>query len=104
MIADARALLDWLDAHPDIPMPTHGMKIHHAVTEADDATELAEVTRIAEAAGVAVTDTDGSPATDKTTHHHAVYSIGTCKYQAVAVTAAVMDAWNRHMDLLGDQS
>lgn len=47
-----RALADWLDAHPDVPVrPGSECEISHAILAADDAHGLAELDRITEGVG-----------------------------------------------------
>lgn len=57
-IADLRSLVDFLAAHPDLPIGNNGIG-RQCVLAADDETGIAEIRRIADILGADV-DTDGS--------------------------------------------
>lgn len=98
MIHDARALLDWLEAHPDVPMPNYGVQMAYSINGGSDATEMTELERIAVAAGVPVTGFEGRPVTDEDSHRRVAYRIGSATYKATSIRQSDMDAYNRHMD------
>ena len=53
-IADLRLLLDFLEAHPDIPIDKLSARVEHCVLEADDPAGIAAVEAAARDLGVTV--------------------------------------------------
>jgi hypothetical protein len=51
-IADLRSLVDFLEAHPEIPLNEHSARIHHCVLIEDDALGTATVEMAARELGV----------------------------------------------------
>lgn len=89
VLADARALLDWLEAHPDVPVP--GFEWRRPVLGETDGEKLAELERIATAAGAPIVDAGSG-------HRNVTHRIGSATYQATAIECTHMDAYERHME------
>ncbi|MEV4371315.1 hypothetical protein AB0J71_29880 [Nonomuraea sp. NPDC049637] len=88
LIADLHGLADYLDRHPEVPIPRYGpvrVSVHpiydtEATTEAE---AIAEVERIAGLLGVPLRVENG--------HHIACANFGAVSYEAVLITQAAMD-------------
>ncbi|TDB86447.1 hypothetical protein E1264_17770 [Actinomadura sp. KC216] len=81
-VAGLRELTEFLEAHPDLPLPRPDLSF--SVREGDDADERAEVDRIAEILGAEPEETaDGG-------HYTVARSFGPVTYEAVAITSACM--------------
>lgn len=91
MIARARDLLDWLEAHPEVPIST--VEIHHSVQAASAQEGLAELTAIANAAGLPITESNYG-------RHHTIVKaeaddpFGFVNYHAAYIRP---DPWKRHL-------
>lgn len=97
ILDDARKLLDWLEAHPDLPITATGIEVSLSISEDTDDAETEELQRIAAAAGVDITNVRGKTAGPDDTHRYAVYQIGKVRYRAAAVAAATMAAHDEHV-------
>jgi hypothetical protein len=75
--------------------------IDYCVPGADDATGIDNVTTIAAAAEVNVTDVGGHPVTNETTHLYATRSFGPVAYQAVYITSREMADYSALMSYRG---
>lgn len=84
LTAGLRALADFLDTHPEIPVCPHGAEIIF-FPGGDDATARAEIDRIAAALDVTPTGSRGG-------HYTAARAFGPIAYRAVAIPAAEMAA------------
>lgn len=85
-----RALADFLDAHPDLPVPWF-VEAKAPTAGEGDAGHRAEVDRIAAILGV--------PVDDRGSHYSTERDFGgSVKYAAVAITRAHMDAYSAHME------
>ncbi len=82
ILADYRALLDFLDAHPDVPVRRNDLNSYPL--GGNDATGLPELHRIAAALGVEVTHNA------QRSHFYAIRTFGRVSYQAAYVTDAYM--------------
>lgn len=89
VLAGLREAIDFLEAHPDVPIALMSNQISFCVSEVDDAAQRAEVDRIAEALDVEPTGN---------THYKAVKQFsGGVSYQATAVTSDEMARWDAVM-------
>jgi len=92
MIARARDLLDWLEAHPEVPIST--VEIHHSVQADADREGLAELAAIANAAGLPIIESDYGR------RHHTIVKteaddpFGFVNYHAAYIEP---DHWKRHL-------
>jgi hypothetical protein len=87
---DLRALVDFLAAHPDVPLGYRD-PLDYSVPDFDsDAEALEHLGAIAETLGVEVTDVGGRPPKDATTHFYARKTIGAATYEAAYVIRAHM--------------
>lgn len=98
MLDDARRLLDWLVAHPDLPINATGIKVTISVSEESDDAELAVLRDIAASAGVPITDVSGKEPSEDETHLYAKYAVGKVCYEATAIKQVAMDAHHAHAD------
>lgn len=84
IIADARAMLDFLEAHPDVPLNQfRGVEIsNHPLpsSETDDADKMAAIDAIADLLGTPVT----TPATPGS-HYETEICFGSASYRAISV-------------------
>lgn len=95
---DLQALLDWLRTHPGVPVDRHGARIIYSILgHRGDVAGLAELSAIAEAAGVLVTDVRGRPVQPGETHHYVQVACGTASYEAAYVTREEMASHEAHM-------
>ena len=86
-----RALADFLESHPDLPVPWQ-TDAPASVSGADDAAERAEVDRIAGILGVP------AAANERGTHYDAERDFGGgVIYRATAITRAEMESYTEHM-------
>lgn len=89
-LADARALLDYLEANPDVPLNQYrGIEIsHHPLPSAavDDADKMAAVDIIADLLGTPVT-TPSTPGS----HYETEIRFGSASYRAVSVLKEYID-------------
>ncbi|WP_433792133.1 MazG-like family protein [Actinoplanes sp. CA-252034] len=83
--ADLRPLADFLAANPDVRGD-----ISHCVFADGDQAGIAEITRLAAALDVAVTDHRGKPPTGDSTHFYAQRTFGRVSFQASYITDACM--------------
>jgi hypothetical protein len=84
-----RALADYLEAHPDLPVPTMDGRV---IPQGTDVEDRAEVDRIAAILGTPITVNPAG------THYETGRDFGGgVRYSAVAITSAEMDAWGAHM-------
>jgi hypothetical protein len=92
-LADARALLDFIEANPDLPVPSyHSIEIsYHPIPQANvsDADKMAAIDEIADLLGATVTTPDmpGS-------HYEAQIRFGSASYRAVAVLKRERDEYS----------
>lgn len=87
--ADARALLDLIEANPDVPFD--GLEIRHTVTATDDTEGVSRVLDAAIALRIR-REVDAG-------HHWVVLRHGTASYQAAYVERDQMTRWRRSRDL-----
>jgi hypothetical protein len=81
IIQGYRRLLDWLEAHAEVPLNEVCNEISYSVLGDDDQSERAEVDRIAAALGVEPSGT---------VHYEARRAFGPVEYRATAVTSEAM--------------
>ena len=88
---DLRALVDYLEDHPEIPVGPYDARIGHSVSVdiADDESGAHEVRRIADALGEQVTIKHG--------HHDASIGFGYARYEATYIERRRMDAYTEFM-------
>lgn len=83
-IADARALLDWLDANPDVPLTSNDIiQASYFVTNESDHTDESGEARIR----ALVEQIGGEYELSSGTHHYARRRFGTAAYQASYITS-----------------
>jgi len=87
--ADARALLDRIEANPDVPFD--GLEIRHTVIAADDTEGVGRILDAAIALRIRREVDDG--------HHRVVLRHGTASYQTAYVERDRMARWRRSRDL-----
>lgn len=86
IIADGRAMLDWLAAHPEVPLPDYGgVEVHFNIGD-DDTTGPALI------AGLAA-QIDGEHEVSPEGHHRAFRTWGTARYKVAYVERASMDRY-----------
>lgn len=86
-IANLRALADFLESMPSVPLPryTFDLSLSVGAGDEDDAENIAEIARLAVLFGVEPTQNEDG------THHRAALRIGHLTYTASTVTRAAMD-------------
>ncbi|WP_405394673.1 hypothetical protein [Microbispora hainanensis] len=92
LIAGLRALADFLDANPAVPVP-YSVNVLHFPHRATDAEMCAEVDRIAELLGAPINQEFG--------HYGASVRFGPVEYKAVAILAARRAEYEAHMSYEG---
>lgn len=92
IIDDARRLLDWLEAHPDLPINPPGIEVSVSIDEDSDEADQAMLRKIAASIGANITNVRGNAVTDEDAHRYVKHQVGTATYEAVAITQAAMDA------------
>lgn len=92
-IAAVRRMLDWLEAHPDVPVGPYSLSVRNHVLADDDVSGLASLTVIAEAAGAQVAPGDGS--------FEVVVPFGHVEYTAIYVARASMSEYRALMSYSG---
>lgn len=92
LLADAHALIAFLEDHPEVPIGQWDVRVSHSVsTDADDdAAGRAAVERIADFLGVEVKVSGG-------THHRARLSFGHVEYEATYIERQHMAEYNDYM-------
>jgi len=92
-LADARALLDLIEANPEIPLPPfRGLEIsHHPSTLSTEDNRRAKLDRIAAVLGAEVTGEDG--------RYQTTVSMGSAQYRAVVHTDASQHEWQEQLRL-----
>lgn len=92
LLSDLRVLLNWLEAHPEVPLP-RTVEISCHVSHGSDEEGIGLLHAAARAAEVEVTYTaDGA-------HHHATRSFGLASYDAVYVERQRMADWDRQQEI-----
>lgn len=89
-IADARALIDFIEANPELPLNTHsgiGVSYHPMPGDLDDADKKAAVDAVANMLGVAVTPPGPG------SHYEVQKTFGSATYKAVAVLKDYSDRY-----------
>jgi hypothetical protein len=89
-----RALADYLDAHPDVPVNEYGWTLNDFPPRDDDAAGRAAVTRVAASLGVTPDDD-----TARSGHYIAARTFGRITYQYIHISArrrAIHDAWSSY--------
>ncbi|TQS19878.1 hypothetical protein [Microbispora sp. KK1-11] len=81
-IAGLRALADFLDANPDVPVPRTSIRITYFPQRTDDALMRAEIDRIAGLLGAAI-----NPGGLLYSHYSTSLGFGPVHYEAIAVLA-----------------
>jgi hypothetical protein len=92
VITGLRRLADWLDAHPDVPVPPFGWDLNVYTRTDDDAASRAEVDRIAAILGADVADDTAWGG-----HYRTERSFGLVSYGAVHVPARTTAAFGALM-------
>jgi hypothetical protein len=87
LIAGLRALADYLENHPDLPVPEYGSEVT-VYPDGSEAEQRAEIDRIACLLGVIPTDN-----TSRDGHYTAQKTFGRITYRAVYIPSRV---WARH--------
>ena len=82
VISGLRQLADWLDEHPDVPVPPFGWDLNVYTHADDDAASRADVDQIAAILGAQVQDD-----TARGGHYRTQRSFGLISYGAVHVSA-----------------
>lgn len=93
---DLRALVDFLETHPDVPLG-YGSGLSYHVTADDDAAGIKRVSEIAGLLGVTVTEVGGGEVTAATSHFHARKTYGDAAYEAVYITGDSKRRYREHM-------
>lgn len=89
LLSDARVLIAWLEANPDVPVDSIGITYH--VPSGDDERGVAELHRIAAAMNAPVrVEADGE-------HHIATTTVGRVGYRAVYIEREHMRRYDEHM-------
>lgn len=91
LIDGLRALADWYEQHPDVPLVKYP-EFRHCVNAGDDATGRAEVHAIADALGV--------PVTDKDDESEVIGDFAGLPFRAYYVTRERLQRWRDDMDFL----
>jgi hypothetical protein len=92
-LAGLRQLADYLDAHPDIPVPEHGWDLlAFARDKADDTVGRAETDHVAALLGVQVRDD-----TPTGGHYTAARSFGPVRYEFIHIPARQRALYYAHM-------
>lgn len=95
LIAGLRALADFLDANPAVPVP-HSVNVLHFPPRATDAEICADVDRIAELLGTSIDLRERQYG-----HYAASICFGPVEYRAVAILAARRAEHEAHMSYEG---
>lgn len=90
-IAGLHALADFLDTHPELPVPPFQTDVLIHIRGSDEE-QRAEVDRLADLLGVPVTDETSTGG-----HYIAVRAFGPVEYRCVAVPRAVLAAFQAAM-------
>jgi hypothetical protein len=90
IIVGLRTLADYLEGHPELPVPEYGADVI-VYTDGTDAQQRAEVDRIADILGVKPVDNTGRDG-----HYTASKSFGRMTYKAVSIPSR---AWAKHRAL-----
>lgn len=88
ILAGLRALIGFLWARPDVPLPASALTRILIYPDGPDEVGIAEVYRIAKAMGVPVTSGLGRPITEDTTHYTAEISFGPVEFSVLYITEA----------------
>lgn len=89
-----RALLDFLDAHPDVPVQALGCRVTYCVPGHNDEVGLAELQRIAAVLGGDLRHRDE--------HHTALRSFGAVSYEATYIEREHMARYERGQQFIRD--
>ncbi|MEU4424825.1 hypothetical protein AB0F81_29755 [Actinoplanes sp. NPDC024001] len=100
LIDGLRELTAFLEQHPQVPLRPHAEFAYYVICD-DDATGIAQVAAVAQALGVAMTETSGAAVTAQTTHFVARRAFGPMVYKAVYVSRREMAEYQALMSYDG---
>ena len=89
VIADLREMLDWLEAHPDVPLDRYSARLRYSIGGTQDETGRRAATDIAAALDATV-KVDGA-------HHTVKRSWGFAHYEAAWIDHDYMTAYSEFM-------
>lgn len=98
---DLRALADWLETHPQVPLGYGAGLSYHVDAETDEA-GIERLTEIADLLDVYVTDVGGRKPNEATTHYYARKEFGSAEYTASYITKESTRRYREHMKTYDD--